>query len=97
MKYCFALSTGPHSAVSYIETIGKIEMLYKFFVFALVTTVIAIYFPAALYSFVHYYIFNKGQDSFFLLALAWFVLKIKRNVSIGNEQNPLFYSTKVSI
>lgn len=70
----FVFLIGPHAIAEYDETSGNIERLHKFLFFALSMTVLLVFFTAAPYSFVRYYIFDMGPDSFYLFAPSWSVL-----------------------
>lgn len=76
--FCASLS-GIDSAVAYKELIEKIEELNKFFCFVQCITIALLFFAVAPYSFVKYYVFNMGKNSFHLFCPSWFVFTIKFN------------------
>lgn len=92
----FVFSTGLHSGdATYNERIGKIELFSKCLNVALGVSVIIAYYMTGPYSFVRYYIFEYGEDSFYLFAPTWFVLH--HCIESNNMQNFLFQWLKVSI
>lgn len=67
------LFTGAHSTAAYNEIIEKIELINKILSIGLWISGAIILSTAVPYSFVRYYIFDMGEDSFYLFLPAWFV------------------------
>lgn len=64
--------TGVHSTAAYNVLIDKIEVFHKALFFAIGISCSAPFVSAAPYSILRYYMFNRGSDSFYLFAPAWF-------------------------
>lgn len=72
--YNWSSLTGAQSTAAYKEFIDKMEFFNKiFFIFSSVS-VVFLFFSAAPYTFVQYYMYDKGEDSFYLFLRAWSVL-----------------------
>lgn len=71
-KKCFL--TGEDSTVAYRELIEKIELFNKVLCLILCSGGAFCTVTPLPYSFVRYYIFDKGEESFFLFYPSWFVI-----------------------
>lgn len=65
--------TGPHSTDAYKKFIAKIEKFTRFFCIFLSISIGFLFFSVLPYSLVRYYIFDMGEDSFYLYCPSWFV------------------------
>lgn len=68
----FLFNTGERSAIAYEELNGKIELLCKLFCFALFMTLHLMTISILLFTIVNYYIFDLGEESFYLVfSVVW--------------------------
>lgn len=65
--------TGVQSSLAYKELIRKIELFTTVLFSVLSVSIVIVFFTAAPYTFVRYYILNAGEDSFYLFCPSWFV------------------------
>lgn len=69
----FVHLAGAHSTAAYSELISKIELFNKLLSFGMCFTVASLLVAVIPYSVVRYYIFDMGEDSFYLFFRPWFV------------------------
>lgn len=67
------LLTGVHSTIAYRELVEKIEQCQKFLCINMCFSFITFHFSPLPYGYVRYYVFNMGEDSFFLFMPIWYV------------------------
>lgn len=72
LLFCIRLA-GVHSAAAYQELTAKIEFFNKCICLAITLTLAILYISVLPFTFVRYYIFNMGEDSFELFYPPWFV------------------------
>lgn len=90
--YFCILMAGVHSLVAYKTLIGKIELFNKFFCFTLNVSYALLLLTVAPYTYVRYYIFNMGTESFQLFCPAWFVFI--PHPSYNLTANPKFWEKR---
>lgn len=64
---------GLHSTVAYKTSIEKIELFHKYLYMFMVNTEVCCIFTPMLYSYIRYYHYNMGEESFLLFIPAWCV------------------------
>lgn len=67
------LFTGIHSTAEYNELNEKIELFNKLLYFLFASSLLIVLLTAVSYTIVQYFIFDMGEDSFYLFIPAWFV------------------------
>lgn len=70
------LPTGVNSTVLYKEVIGKIEFFNKVFWNAICVEALICICAALPYTYVRYYIYDLGEDSFYLFCPCWYVFTL---------------------
>lgn len=85
-------STGVHSSAAYKELIENLELFNKICCFLIIGSLTVIFLADLPFSYVLYYIFDLGEDSFYLFLPAWFVfivndtpLKMKMSILSSNS------------
>lgn len=71
-EICIRFLAGAHSAVAYKDLIEKIELFNKCFCLVGCVTLALLFFMLLPYTYVRYYIFNLGVDSFYLFCPSTF-------------------------
>lgn len=94
---------GVNSTNAYEQSIGKIEFFNKFLCFTISFSLVIFFVAVLPYTFARYYIFNMGENSFFLFAPPWFVftpkeiIKNLKTQSIFPLSSYLFGESQVDI
>lgn len=70
---------------AYEELIGLIERFNQLLFYAMANTAALLYFAMPPYTLVRYYVFNMGQNSYFLFHPSWFVFTINGNLSVNDD------------
>lgn len=69
-------STGPHSAIAYKRTVEQIELFTKYFHLLVSVSGALCVCSFVPYTYVRYFIYDMGAESFYLFYLAWFVINL---------------------
>lgn len=72
-------STGSHSSIVYRELVGKIDLYNKYFCFVMCLGFSCCMLTSLPYSYIRYFIFDMGAESFYLFVPAWCVFVIQLN------------------
>lgn len=78
------------STIAYREFVEKIELFNKYFCVAISISVAFCFITPLPYSYLRYFVYDMGEESFFLFAPCWFVHSVLYEIEIHRYFNNVF-------
>lgn len=87
LGFFFVAFTGAHSKAAYNGLMAKIELFNELLCFGFSLSMAIILLGVIPYTFVRYFIYDMGENSFYLFAPTWFVFVSKIGICVTESIN----------